>query len=95
MTMETIMSKPEQREMIRMRQMALLDYRSDIMDAEARGEARGADKNAVENIKSLINNLKLSPQAAMDALSIPADKRIQYASMLSVQNDTAAPAPRE
>ena len=100
-TMETIMSTPQQREMIRMREMAIWDYNSSIKEAEARireAEARtkeAEDRTAIENIKSLMKNLKLSPQAAMDALSIPADRRNQYAAMLSVQKNPVSPTLQE
>lgn len=40
-TMEAIMSSPEQRQMIWNRRKALLDYKSEMEDAETRGEKRG------------------------------------------------------
>ena len=45
-TMETIMSSPEQRQRILNRRKALLDYKSEMEEAEARGEARGEVKGA-------------------------------------------------
>ena len=42
-TMEAIMSTPDQRQMIWNRRKALLDYKSEIEDAEVRGEVKGFD----------------------------------------------------
>ncbi len=50
-TMEAIMSSPEQRQRILNRRKALLDYKSEIEDAEAKGEARGTEKEKRDNAK--------------------------------------------
>lgn len=50
-TMEAIMSSPEQRQRILNRRKALLDYKSEIEDAEAKGEARGSEKEKRDNAK--------------------------------------------
>ena len=46
------------------------------------GEARGVEKNAIDNIKSLMETTNWSAQQAMDALKIPASKQSLYASRL-------------
>ena len=45
---------------------------------EARGEARGEEKANLANIRSLMENLRLDPRQAMDALSIPDSLRADY-----------------
>ena len=50
---------------------------------EARGEAIGEERERLANLRSLMDNLKLDPQQAMDALSIPEDRRAYYEEKLS------------
>ena len=54
--------------------------------AEARGvaigEARGVEKNAIANIRSLMETTHWSAKQAMDALKIPVGQQAQYASQL-------------
>ena len=52
-TMEAIMSTPEQRQMIWNRRKALLDYKSEIEDAEARGEERGEKRGEMKGFDLL------------------------------------------
>jgi len=59
-TMETIMSSPEQRQRILNRRKALLDYKSQIEDAEAKGKTEGA----FEMLANLVKNGLLSLQDA-------------------------------
>ena len=47
-----------------------------------KAEARGVEKNAIDNIKSLMETTNWSAQQAMDALKIPASKQSLYASRL-------------
>ena len=60
--------------------------KEDFEKAEARGvaigEARGVEKTAIDNIKSLMETTNWSAQQAMDALKIPASKQSLYASRL-------------
>ena len=49
---------------------------------EARGLARGEENASLAHIRSLMQNLKMDPQQAMDALSIPSEQRAKYESML-------------
>ena len=49
------------------------DYRESI--GEARGEARGEEKSTLKSIKSIMENLDVSAEKAMDILKIPADQR--------------------
>ena len=49
------------------------DYRESI--GEERGEARGEEKSTLKSIKSIMENLDVSAEKAMDILKIPADKR--------------------
>ena len=45
---------------------------------EARGKAEGEEYANLANLRSLMDNLKLDPRQAMDALNIPAEKRADY-----------------
>ena len=45
---------------------------------EIRGEARGEEKANLANIRSLMENLKLAPKQAMDALNIPPSVQADY-----------------
>ena len=49
---------------------------------EARGEARGETRALTESIRNLMTNLKLSPDEAMKALSIPDAERAKYKELL-------------
>ena len=49
---------------------------------EARGVAIGVEKNAIANIRSLMETTHWSAKQAMDALKIPAGQQAQYASQL-------------
>ncbi len=57
------------------------DYRESIGEergieiGEARGEARGEEKSTLKSIKSIMENLDVSAEKAMDILKIPADQR--------------------
>ena len=52
------------------------------MEIRNEGKAEGVDETRLENIKSIMNNLKLTPQQAMDALSIPPADQARYKTML-------------
>ena len=40
------------------------------------------DNLRIENIKNIMDTLKLTPQQAMDALRIPAEKQKKYSQMI-------------
>ena len=45
-------------------------------------EQRGEKKNLLENIRSLMETLKLTAQQAMDALQVPADKQDELRNLI-------------
>ena len=49
---------------------------------EVRGEIRGAETERLKNIKSLIQRMGISAEAAMDALSIAKDEQSKYLALL-------------
>ncbi len=53
---------------------------------EARGKAIGEERERIANIRSLMENLKMDPRQAMDALNIPASVRAEYEEKLNRQN---------
>ena len=67
--------------------MNMSDQKGDVKnmcDVLDRAEERGAQRNAISNIKSLMAKMNWTPMQAMDALSIPAEDQEKYAKMLSV-----------
>ena len=48
--------------------------------------ARGEEKERIANIRSLMENLKMDPEQAMDALNIPVSMRAEYEDKLNRQN---------
>ena len=55
----------------------------EVLDrVEARGEARGEEKERLANIRSLMSNLKLDAKQAMDALNIPQSEQKKYEARL-------------
>ena len=55
----------------------------EVLDrVEARGEARGEEKERLANIRSLMSNLKLDAKQAMDALNIPQSEQKKYEAKL-------------
>jgi hypothetical protein len=46
------------------------------------GRQEGVDQNRVENIRSIMDTLKLTAQQAMDALKIPAADQAKYMARL-------------
>ena len=47
------------------------------------GEAHGAERNAVQSIRSLMTTLKFTAQQAMDALMIPQNEQEHYLALLN------------
>ena len=96
--MEAIMSSPEQRRIIWDRRKALLDERTLLAEAEARGKAEGKAEGIAEgrmegrmegieisemdSIRNLMEAMKMPVQKAMDILKIDPSKREKYAAML-------------
>ena len=92
--MEAIMSSPEQRRIIWDRRKALLDERTLLAEAEARGKAEGIAEGRMEgrmegieisemdSIRNLMEAMKMPVQKAMDILKIDPSKREKYAAML-------------
>ena len=60
-----------------------VDIMCKVME-DMRNEAiqRGIDQNRIENIKSIMQNLKFTPQQAMDALNIPVADQPKYLNRL-------------
>ena len=56
---------------------------SEVLDRiEARGEARGEEKERLSNIRSLMETMNLTSQQAMDALKIPQSEQKKYEAKL-------------
>ena len=55
-------------------QMALLESKME-----------GREESTVENLQSIMKNLKLTAEKAMDVLSIPEDKRKHYLKFLQIR----------
>ena len=51
-------------------------------ESRAEGKAEGVDETRLENIKSVMKNLKYSSQQAMDLLDIAPADQSKYAAML-------------
>ena len=49
---------------------------------EVRGEIRGAETERIKNIKSLIQRMGITAEAAMDALNIAKDDQPKYLTLL-------------
>ena len=47
-----------------------------------KGEKQGAEKNLLENIRTLMDTMKWSAQQAMDALRVPKEDQARFAAML-------------
>ena len=52
-------------------------------DGEAIGKEIGREEKALEDIKSLMETLKLPEEQAMDALKVPEAERIKYRERLT------------
>ena len=52
-------------------------------EAHEQGLEQGMEQATVNSIRSLMTTLGLTEQQAMDALLIPAESQMKYASMLS------------
>ena len=46
------------------------------------GRLEGEKKNLIENIRSLMKTMKWTAKQAMDALQVPADKQVEYHSLI-------------
>lgn len=46
-------------------------------------EEKGFEKAELQNIKSIMENLKMTAEQAMEALNIALDKRARYSSLLN------------
>ncbi len=68
------------------REMALMDYQSDMdayrMEGRAEGERKGRVEEQLSSIRNMMNKLGLSAEKAMDVLDIPMEKRKAYAEQL-------------
>ena len=53
------------------------------MSAIKKGEKQGAEKNLLENLKTLMETMHLTAQQAMDALRVPKEDQARYASQLN------------
>ena len=51
---------------------------------EARGEVRGKEKNLLECIRRLMENLNMSAKQAMDALEVPETEQAEYMKKLGL-----------
>ena len=69
---------PEERRKYEQREKAVLDYNSDIAEARAEGEARGAVKGMVQAIQFFMAGKGISFSEAMEEMHIPEDKRREY-----------------
>ena len=69
--------------------MCLTEYNEaetmELFKEEGREEGReeGKDAAVIENLRTLMSNFKWSAQQAMDALSIPNDKRTAYMGLVT------------
>ena len=57
-------------------------YNEGVAEGTMQGEARGAETERLKNIKSLIQRMGISAEAAMDALSIAKDEQSKYLALL-------------
>ena len=57
-------------------------YNDGIAIGEVRGEIRGAETERIKNIKSLIQRMGVTAEAAMDALNISKDEQSKYLALL-------------
>ena len=69
---------PEERRKYEQREKAVLDYNSDIAEARAEGEARGAVKGMVQAIQFFMAGKGISFSEAMEEMHIPKEKRSEY-----------------
>ena len=82
-----ISNDKEQRLLYEMRSKTLKDKNSALNEAERKGIEKGIEKGyeaaELQNIKNLMQKLKMTAEQAMDMLDIASDKRVKYSSMLS------------
>ena len=57
------------------------------IEGRAEGRAEGRETTQVSNIRTLMQRLKLSAEAAMDALAVPPEEQQKYALMLKESNE--------
>ena len=57
-------------------------YNEGVAEGTMQGEVRGAETERLKNIKSLIQRMGISAEAAMDALSIAKDEQSKYLALL-------------
>ena len=57
-------------------------YNEGVAEGTMQGEVRGAETERLKNIKSLIQRMGISAEAAMDALSIAKDEQAKYLALL-------------
>ena len=57
-------------------------YNEGVAEGTMQGEVRGAETELLKNIKSLIQRMGISAEAAMDALSIAKDEQSKYLALL-------------
>ena len=57
-------------------------FASGEAQGEVRGEIRGAETERIKNIKSLIQRMGVTAEAAMDALNISKDEQTKYLALL-------------
>lgn len=77
----------EKRREYEAREKAIRDYNQGILEAELRGEARGAERGKEEitltSIKNLMETLHLTADQAMAALKIPQERYKKYKEKLA------------
>ncbi len=57
-------------------------YNEGVAEGTMQGEVRGAEAERLKNIKSLIQRMGISAEAAMDALSIAKDEQSKHLALL-------------
>lgn len=57
-------------------------YNDGVALGEARGEIQGAETERLRSIRSLIERMGITAEAAMDALSIAKDEQPKYLALL-------------
>ena len=57
-------------------------FKDEIAEAAKKAEAEGKEKTLIENIRSMMKKLNLTPQQAMDILEIPANEQNKYFTLI-------------
>jgi predicted transposase/invertase (TIGR01784 family) len=57
-------------------------FKDEIAVAKAEGKAEGKERTLIENIRSMMKKLNLTPQQAMDILEIPAKEQHRYFTLI-------------